>query len=93
MDDPRPPSPNGSPAPRLAPRRSSRLAALLAEVGDPAAGGSGAPVSPSLVCEVCRSGHRGHHMLVCDACNSGWHLQCLTPRLYRVPPGSWTCPR
>ncbi len=32
-------------------------------------------------------------MLLCDACDSGFHVSCLSPPLDRVPDGSWFCPR
>eukprot|EP00854_Cymbomonas_tetramitiformis_P034105 gene34105-biopygen12494 len=32
-------------------------------------------------------------MLLCDACNKGYHLWCLTPVLSEVPEGEWLCPR
>lgn len=31
-------------------------------------------------------------MLLCDYCNAGYHLDCLTPPLSRVPAGDWVCP-
>ncbi len=30
--------------------------------------------------------------MLCDGCNTGWHLGCLTPPLAEVPAGSWICP-
>lgn len=34
-------------------------------------------------------------MLVCDACDEGWHIGCLTPALPRAPAqyAPWYCPR
>jgi len=32
-------------------------------------------------------------MLLCDSCNRGWHLYCLTPVLKKVPSGLWICPQ
>jgi hypothetical protein len=29
-------------------------------------------------------------MLLCDHCNSGWHLGCLS--LTNIPPDAWYCP-
>ncbi|XP_052209867.1 lysine-specific demethylase JMJ17 isoform X2 [Diospyros lotus] len=30
-------------------------------------------------------------MLLCDRCNKGWHIHCLSPPLKQVPPGNWYC--
>uniref|UniRef100_A0A146L8A2 PHD and RING finger domain-containing protein 1 n=1 Tax=Lygus hesperus TaxID=30085 RepID=A0A146L8A2_LYGHE len=44
-------------------------------------------------CEVCSQHDREHEMLLCDRCEAGYHLDCLTPPLRAVPDGSWFCPR
>jgi PHD and RING finger domain-containing protein 1 len=31
-------------------------------------------------------------LLLCDSCDLGYHLECLTPPLSRVPRGEWFCP-
>lgn len=31
-------------------------------------------------------------MLLCDACDAGWHTFCLDPPLPGVPDGDWLCP-
>ncbi|KAK2664046.1 hypothetical protein Ddye_002620 [Dipteronia dyeriana] len=43
------------------------------------------------MCEQCRSGLHGEVMLLCDRCNKGWHIYCLSPPLKQVPPGNWYC--
>ncbi|XP_040380778.1 lysine-specific demethylase 5C isoform X2 [Oryza brachyantha] len=43
------------------------------------------------VCEQCNSGLHGDVMLLCDRCDKGWHLYCLSPPLKSVPPGNWYC--
>lgn len=43
------------------------------------------------ICEQCRSGLHGDVMLLCDRCNKGWHIYCLSPPLKRIPPGNWYC--
>lgn len=43
------------------------------------------------ICEQCKSGLHGEVMLLCDRCDKGWHLHCLTPPLESVPPGNWYC--
>ncbi|XP_011185636.1 protein split ends [Zeugodacus cucurbitae] len=42
-------------------------------------------------CEVCNSPEREDVMLLCDECNQGYHMDCLTPRLTQIPEGSWYC--
>jgi hypothetical protein len=41
-------------------------------------------------CRVCMR-RDGPTMLLCDGCNSGYHMKCLVPRVYRVPAGDWLC--
>ncbi|KAK6935388.1 JmjN domain [Dillenia turbinata] len=43
------------------------------------------------ICEQCESGLHGEVMLLCDRCNRGWHIYCLSPPLKRIPPGNWYC--
>jgi hypothetical protein len=43
-------------------------------------------------CEVCRFVNRAGEMLLCDNCNTGWHIDCLVPALPSVPDGVWVCP-
>ncbi|CAH9137395.1 unnamed protein product [Cuscuta epithymum] len=43
------------------------------------------------ICEQCKSGTHGEVMLLCDRCNKGWHIYCLSPPLKHVPPGNWYC--
>ncbi|GER30362.1 lysine-specific demethylase 5D [Striga asiatica] len=43
------------------------------------------------ICEQCRSGLHGEVMLLCDRCNKGWHIHCLSPPLKCIPPGNWYC--
>lgn len=43
------------------------------------------------VCEQCHSGAHEQLMLLCDRCDRGWHLYCLTPPLSEVPTGNWYC--
>jgi len=31
-------------------------------------------------------------MLLCDICNAGWHMDCITPQHTTIPPGIWKCP-
>lgn len=43
-------------------------------------------------CEICHACDREDRMLLCDGCDLGFHLECLTPPLENVPVGSWLCP-
>ncbi|KAK3434357.1 hypothetical protein EUGRSUZ_D01851 [Eucalyptus grandis] len=43
------------------------------------------------ICELCKSGLHGEVMLLCDRCNKGWHIYCLSPPLKQVPSGNWYC--
>lgn len=42
-------------------------------------------------CSVCKSGLADHLMLMCDACDSLFHLTCLDPPLDSIPDGEWLC--
>ena len=46
-------------------------------------------------CQVCHKTKvtPKHKMLLCDKCNEGWHMKCLTPVLTKIPKGDWFCPR
>ncbi|ELU18426.1 hypothetical protein CAPTEDRAFT_136717, partial [Capitella teleta] len=44
-------------------------------------------------CEICERGDREDRLLLCDSCDLGFHLDCLTPALNRVPRGDWFCPQ
>jgi hypothetical protein len=44
-------------------------------------------------CQVCRKTAVGAGMLLCDRCNEGCHMRCLTPRLTKKPKGDWCCLR
>jgi hypothetical protein len=44
-------------------------------------------------CEICHSTTDHATMLLCDACDTGWHMGCLDPPLFVMPAGDWLCPR
>ncbi|XP_045626390.2 chromodomain-helicase-DNA-binding protein Mi-2 homolog isoform X5 [Procambarus clarkii] len=46
-------------------------------------------------CKVCKvSKHQdGGELLCCDSCVNAYHTYCLSPPLYQVPEGEWTCQR
>ncbi|XP_067850374.1 PHD and RING finger domain-containing protein 1 [Heptranchias perlo] len=43
-------------------------------------------------CEVCGRSDREDSLLLCDGCDSGYHLDCLNPPLRTVPVEEWFCP-
>ncbi|XP_037306870.2 PHD and RING finger domain-containing protein 1 [Pungitius pungitius] len=43
-------------------------------------------------CEVCRGSDREDRLLLCDGCDAGYHMECLTPPLDSVPVEEWFCP-
>lgn len=44
-------------------------------------------------CEVCHFGNRAARMLLCDGCDKGYHIDCLSPPLPAVPTTRyWFCP-
>jgi len=43
-------------------------------------------------CSVCTSTEDDENMLLCDACDEGFHLHCLVPPLVKVPKDEhWFC--
>ena len=42
-------------------------------------------------CRVCRRKGGDEFMLLCDACDNGYHMYCLRPPLKKVPSGDWFC--
>ena len=42
-------------------------------------------------CDVCGMTSSAPVMLLCDTCDHGFHLYCLSPPLPRVPSGQWLC--
>ena len=45
----------------------------------------------SQACETCGSSDNAHELLLCDACNKGYRLKCLSPKMDAVPEGDWFC--
>nr|XP_034829405.1 PHD and RING finger domain-containing protein 1-like [Maniola hyperantus] len=43
-------------------------------------------------CEVCGSAEGEETMLLCDRCDLGYHMHCLSPPLTEIPPDMWLCP-
>ena len=46
----------------------------------------------TMVCELCKGGHREDKIILCDKCDRGCHMFCLQPPLTDVPEGEWICP-
>ncbi|KAI8621788.1 chromatin remodelling complex Rsc7/Swp82 subunit-domain-containing protein [Chytriomyces sp. MP71] len=45
------------------------------------------------MCEVCqKAGEDETLMVLCDACDKGYHTYCLNPKMDKAPVGSWHCP-
>ena len=43
-------------------------------------------------CEICGGADDDEHMLLCDGCDCGFHMQCLSPPLTELPKSrSWFC--
>ncbi|CAG9863845.1 unnamed protein product [Phyllotreta striolata] len=42
-------------------------------------------------CEVCGLTNQEDRMLLCDNCDAGYHMFCLTPPLDVIPDGAWFC--
>lgn len=42
-------------------------------------------------CEICGRPDREDVMLLCDQCNQGYHMDCLSEPLTEIPEGSWYC--
>ncbi|XP_022256711.1 uncharacterized protein LOC106472430 [Limulus polyphemus] len=43
-------------------------------------------------CEICGMADREDRLLLCDACDFGYHCECLDPPLEEVPVEEWFCP-
>ena len=41
---------------------------------------------------MCDRDDDDESMLLCDGCDAGYHMGCLSPPLTSVPPGDWFCP-
>ncbi|XP_073325768.1 PHD and RING finger domain-containing protein 1-like [Pagrus major] len=48
--------------------------------------------SNAAICEECGRSDRRHRLLVCIRCDSGHHMDCLTPPLNTGPESDWICP-
>ena len=48
-------------------------------------------VDPNEACNICWKADNEDHMLICDSCNHGFHIDCAWPQLTAVPEGRWMC--
>jgi len=44
-----------------------------------------------ICCELCDDKLHDDRMLLCDECERGFHMDCLTPPLKEIPLGMWYC--
>lgn len=44
-------------------------------------------------CEECHNDDNSEKLLLCDNCESGYHIYCLQPPLATIPETEWYCPR
>ncbi|KAK3268947.1 hypothetical protein CYMTET_22579, partial [Cymbomonas tetramitiformis] len=44
-----------------------------------------------VACEVCGSTENAENMLLCDTCDQGYHMACLTPPMVEIPKDQWHC--
>ena len=42
-------------------------------------------------CSVCSGYENPSKTVLCDGCDSAFHIYCLTPKLFRIPRGNWFC--
>jgi hypothetical protein len=45
------------------------------------------------VCCVCLRDEAFGTILICDACDNEYHLNCLNPPITTIPEGDWFCPK
>lgn len=43
-------------------------------------------------CIVCGMSANADDLLICDACDKGFHMECLDPPIPSLPEGRWVCP-
>lgn len=60
---------------------------------DPAVDHCLAKPDAKLPCKVCHFPEPEDTMLLCDACRTGWHMECMDASMKEVPRGIWVCPQ
>jgi hypothetical protein len=48
-------------------------------------------LAESTTCEVCEGDENEVELLLCEGCDRGWHIGCLSPPLKSVPEETWHC--
>ena len=43
-------------------------------------------------CMLCGQAANADDLLICDACDKGFHMECLNPPVVTLPEGRWICP-
>ncbi|KAH7434869.1 hypothetical protein KP509_06G038900 [Ceratopteris richardii] len=46
---------------------------------------------PVTTCKVCENDADDERILLCDACDEGYHIYCLNPPVDEKPNGAWLC--
>lgn len=67
------------------------VALLIQQYNDAHHRHAGAATPADTPCEICGSRAESPPMLLCDGCDRGFHISCLSPPLSAVPKGSWSC--
>jgi hypothetical protein len=45
----------------------------------------------TMQCGICGGGDDDSRMIICDGCDIGYHIYCVTPLLSTIPEGDWHC--
>ena len=45
----------------------------------------------NIFCRSCGEGNNAKKLILCDGCDNGYHIFCLTPKKYKVPKTAWFC--
>jgi len=78
----------------VAARSTSPLRSAATNEDAAEAEGGGSDANEAAVCAACGSAEDepgSNDILLCDACDAGYHMRCLQPPLEAVPPGDWFC--
>jgi histone demethylase JARID1 len=57
-----------------------------------AAGGNSVDTYALTKCELCQGADHDGKLLLCDECDLGFHIFCLSPPLAAIPATDWYCP-